>query len=167
MSHTRNTIKGRTYDSLEATPPEERRLYQDVMRNMGPELRDADGNGIPDIAEGGGTAGRSVGMVVENQILVNGEKYRTVDEMPAEVRALYRDAIAQVGRGPGFTVKREGPTFSIGFPGGGRPTSLPGASPLTPRPIEPSSIEWSLRTALVLLVVVVIAALAAWAFLGR
>ena len=167
MAHTRIMIDGRTYDSLEAMPPEVRRAYGELMRQMGPALKDGDGNGIPDVVEGKAGSGRSGGVVVENRIVVNGETYRDSDEMPADVRALYQDAMHRARRGSGVAITREGPALSIGFSHGRVPPAPPGASSLTPRPIEPSTIESCLRTAVVLLAIVVIGGLAAWALLGR
>jgi len=167
MTRTRVTINGREYDDPEAMPPEVRRAFEDVMRQMGPALEDRDGDGIPDAVQGEAGAGPRGGLVVENQIVVNEQTYRSADDMPAEVRRLYDDAMGQVRRGSGITVTRSGPTFSIGFTRAERPTPPMGVTSETPRAIEPSAIESSLRTALVVLAVVVIGGLAAWALLGR
>lgn len=159
---TRITINGREVDP-EAMSPEVRRAIQDAMRRV-PGLEDTDG--ILDEIEGKTGVGPPGGLVVENQIVVNGQTFRRPDDMPPDVRRLYDDAMEQVRRGSGITVTRSGPTFSIGFGRGGRPAS-PGVTAGTPRPIEPSAFESNLRNAVIGLALTVIGGLVAWALLGR
>ena len=164
MAHIRITIGGREYDNPEAMPPEARRIYEATMRLARPVLKDRDGNGIPDVLEGPPLPPK--GVAIEHRIVVNGETYRDVEGMPPEVRALYQDAMAQVRPGSVVEITRAGPTFSIGFSGPKAVATPRGASPGIPRAIEPSAIEWGLRTLLVVLALVVIGGLAAWALLG-
>ena len=156
---TRITINGREVDRPEAMSPEVRRAVEDAMRRMGPALEGA--GGIPDEVEGTTGSGPRDGLVVENQIVVNGQTFRGPDDMPPDVRRLYDDAMAQVRRGSGITVTRAWPTFSIGFERRGRSAS-PGVTAGARRPVEPTAIESRLRNAVVVLAILVIGGLAAW-----
>jgi len=49
--NTKFTINGQTYNSIEEMPPQVRQAYEQAMS----VLADRDGNGIPDILEGGNT----------------------------------------------------------------------------------------------------------------
>jgi len=158
---TRITINGREVDS-EATSPEVRRAVEDAMRRV-PGLQGAGGS--LDEIEGKTGSDPPGGLVIENQIVVNGQTFRRLDDMPPDVRRLYEDAMARMSRGSGITVTHTKPTFSIRFERVGRPTS-PRGTDGTPRPIEPTVFESNLRNAVIGLAFLVIAGLVAWSLLG-
>jgi hypothetical protein len=97
MAHTRITFNGTEYESPGAMPPEVRSAWEEIVRAAGPALRDGDGNGVPDVLEGGSGPGGTRRIVVENRIIVNGRTGRGVGDMPPEVRRLI-DAPAPAGR---------------------------------------------------------------------
>ena len=71
-------FNGREYDGVEQMPPEIRAQYLQVINALG----DADGNGIPDILERGGSSS----VAVKESIVFNGREYQNRDELPREVR---------------------------------------------------------------------------------
>jgi hypothetical protein len=164
MAQTRITIGDRTYDSPEAMPPEVRAMYEKVMREVR-SLEDRNGNGIPDILEDEGGPPSGGKVVVQNRIAVNGVTYRSIDDMPPDVRAVYEDVLTRVRRGSGMTVTREGPTISLELSRSSAPNPQAGAP--DGRPIGSTSVESSVHLTLVVAVVLVIGALAVWALLGR
>lgn len=100
MAHTRNTVKGHAYESVEAMPADVRRLYEETLRQMGPGWEDRDGSGVPDRFEGRvELGGLSATAAVESRIVVNGRTYGSAAEMPADVRRMFDDAMAAAKRG--------------------------------------------------------------------
>jgi hypothetical protein len=157
------TVDGRTYESPEAMPPEVRRIYDRLMGQVGPAMKDRDRSGIPDIAEGGSGPRLPEGVVIEKHMVVNGQTFRSVEEMPPDVRAAYEDAMGRLRGGAGVKVTFKAPTFDF------RVSRSTGAdSPRAfgaPRPIEPS-MESHLRS-LVVSVILFLAGLAVWVWWGR
>jgi hypothetical protein len=92
---TRILFNGREYASPDAMPAAVRDLYDLAME----QLADADRNGIPDVLERG-AAGHVIG-IEHTSITVNGRTFGSVDEMPADVRRLYEQAMASIGANPG------------------------------------------------------------------
>jgi hypothetical protein len=87
------TINGQQYNSIDEMPPEVRALYEQSMSI----LADRNGNGIPDIMEGGNvkiTGGENFKMIsaVSRKITVNGESYENFEDLPAEVKEKFREA---------------------------------------------------------------------------
>lgn len=74
------TFNGQSYDNVEQMPPAVREQYLALVASMG----DANRNGIPDFAEH--TAGNTV--TVEERIVFNSLEYRSLDELPPDVRQL-------------------------------------------------------------------------------
>jgi hypothetical protein len=72
-------------------PPEVRRAYERLLGELG----DKDKDGIPDIVQHAGKT--SVLGITKTVITINGKTYDSVDQMPAEVKALYDKAMAQAG----------------------------------------------------------------------
>ena len=89
---TRILFNGREFAGPDEMPADVRRLYDLAME----QLADADQNGIPDVLERAGAAGHVIG-IEHTSITVNGKTYGSVDEMPADVRRLYEQAIAGIG----------------------------------------------------------------------
>ena len=109
------TFHGKTYNSLDEMPPDERRAYQymigimadknqngtpDIMEggpiNMLKGLRDLladkDRDGIPDIFDQA-----EMGEVIQSSTyVVNGTTYHNLDEMPPDVRERFETAMSKV-----------------------------------------------------------------------
>lgn len=92
-------FNGKSYASLDEMPPEERKVYEQVAGMFADKNQD----GVPDVFEGvmgmGEVNVHSVSMSSDQaQIIVDGKAYSSVDDMPAEVRQHYNQAMAEIGR---------------------------------------------------------------------
>lgn len=85
---TRIVFNGKEYSSVEAMPEEVRRLYEAAMS----QLADADRDGIPDSLERGGTLNKFFN-IHHTSITVDGKTYGSVEDMPADVRRVYEEAM--------------------------------------------------------------------------
>jgi hypothetical protein len=90
---TRITINGREYASVDEMPPDVLAIYQQSMSM----LADRDGNGVPDILEGGNvkiTGGENFKLIsaVSRKITVNGKSYERFEDLPAELQQKLRDS---------------------------------------------------------------------------
>jgi hypothetical protein len=83
-------FNGQTYTSVEAMPPEARQAYEQALAL----LADNDRDGIPDIIQGA-MAGQASVMQMGTRIVVNGQAYASLDEMPPEARRAY-DQVADL-----------------------------------------------------------------------
>jgi len=100
--HTRITVNGKDYASVEEMPADARRQYERAMSM----LADRDGNGVPDLLEGGASVlsqsfaddGRAFVSteVTRSKIVVNGQEYARLEEVPPEVREMIRAATGSV-----------------------------------------------------------------------
>ena len=99
-------FNGREYDSPEAMPEDVRRAYQEMLD----QLRDTDKDGIPDVLQGGGSAGNVLG-IRQTSVIYNGRTW-DLRGLPAPVRRLIGNAIGH------------------GNSGGTEPTQLQGNAPL-------------------------------------
>jgi len=95
------TINGREYESVDQMPPEARRAYEQAMS----ALADRDGNGVPDILEGGKTSinatpgGPVVTKVVtHSRFVVNGQEYERWEDIPPDMQAKLNAAGVQQGK---------------------------------------------------------------------
>lgn len=96
---TRITFNGREYTSADEMPPDVRRAYDELIAG----LPDANRNGVPDVLEQPPAGGDTFTAIV-----VNGKTYDRVEEMPAEVRALYERALAgTLGQTPAQETRHE------------------------------------------------------------
>ncbi len=85
------TFNGQEYDNPEAMPPKVRQLYQ-MMTSM---LADKDQDGMPDIFAS--AAGDPVPTLFQTtQFVVDGKAYNNLDELPAEARQKYMQAIGRL-----------------------------------------------------------------------
>jgi len=89
--NTKIVFNGREYSSVEEMPPDVRQLYEQMMGAF-----DANGNGVPDILEGGGSP---VNAQVTGSINVvhDGKVYTRVEDMPPDVRQKYEKAMSLLG----------------------------------------------------------------------
>jgi hypothetical protein len=159
------TFNGVTYDSIDALPPEARRLYDQALANM-PDLRNAAAGPPADILDmrDGPIQHR---MVVRKKIVVNGVEYDDESAVPPDARQAIEQAQQKLASGDPTIKKNEiflsfkvtGPGISWRKTFGTPPASsssapTPSQSPrsdgsLTPAPIEPPPVEARLRVAII------------------
>lgn len=97
-------IDGKTYNSVSEMPSEVRARYEQALRT----LKDQDGNRVPDVLEGNNPLADvdrdGVPDLLENtagappvknslKVLVDGQEYNRIDDLPPEARAKYEQAI--------------------------------------------------------------------------
>lgn len=99
-------IDGKTYKSVDEMPEEIRRKYEEAMRNL-----DKNGNGTPDILENQNfftdknndgipdalenlAALKGAHVMGSTKIMVNGQAYDVLDQLPPEIRAKYEQAMS-------------------------------------------------------------------------
>lgn len=87
------TINGREYESVDQMPEHDRKAYEQAMS----VLADRDGNGVPDILEGGSTRvdtsssrGAVTSVVTKSRFVVNGQEYQRWEDVPPAVRAMLK-----------------------------------------------------------------------------
>lgn len=83
-------FNGKSYNSPDEMPPDEREAYHQVM-NM---FVDKNGNGIPDFLEG--DVVQNVLSAYSMQVDANGKTYRNLDDLPPEVRERVQGAFAKL-----------------------------------------------------------------------
>src|SRR5690242_10329726 len=83
------TVNGKTYSSPDEMPAEERKIFESTMAKLG---EDKDHNGIPDVLEGKSVDGVTFKVQRVSSYMVNGVKYNSLEEMPAEVRERFQRA---------------------------------------------------------------------------
>jgi hypothetical protein len=82
-------IDGKTYHSVNEMPEDVRRSYEDAMRNL-----DHNRNGTPDPFEGAASFQDTTTSVINAaKIVVNGQVFDGLDQLPPEVRAKYEQAM--------------------------------------------------------------------------
>lgn len=100
-------IDGKTYKSVDEMPPDIRAKYEEAMRaldrdrNGMPDMfdqanpfEDKNKDGMPDSLEGLASLHGSVPNVMSSsKILVNGQLYNGLDQLPPEIRAQYEQAM--------------------------------------------------------------------------
>lgn len=152
------TFNGQRYGSVEQMPPHVRREYEEVMRTVAPLLAgEGDTKAIPGTPLVPGSEGN---IVMHRTITVDHRTFRSLDEMPPDVRRLFEQRIQGAGapvRDPG----KPGLSFSFHLGRSNVRPSLGSLLPETTRPIEPA------RQFLSSLVFWVVLALILWALLGR
>lgn len=166
MTVNRITINGQQYDSPEAMPPDVRRLYDEAMRTAGSSLASAQSGGSTQVFTGqAGSFGGSV--VVNRTITVNNRSYKSIDELPPDMRRFYEDALKGATPQSDTTHPNASLHVSVNV---GRPqvrilddSSRP-PTPL-PLPMEPSYTESRIRSIPMSLAWIVVIGLILWAFL--
>lgn len=83
-------FNGKTYNSLEEMPANERQAYEQIA-NM---LVDKNGNGIPDFLEGDMV--KNVMTAFVSSLNVNGQNYDGMNDMPPEIRAKVQGAFEKL-----------------------------------------------------------------------
>jgi hypothetical protein len=108
-------FNGRTYNSLEEMPLNERKAYEQLQKIF----VDVNGNGIPDFLEG--DVAQKVISAFTNTINYEGKVYNSLDELPADARQKVQAAFAKLNQmgilGPNAVVKEpsKSPTFDFAF----------------------------------------------------
>lgn len=87
------SFNGKTYNSLEEMPADQRAAYEQVMAFM----KDENNNGIPDMFEGD-VIQKMIGLAANTRIVVNGLEVQSLEAMPPETREKYDKAMQVLGR---------------------------------------------------------------------
>jgi len=89
-------FNGREYDGIDAMPPDVRRQYEAVLTLVREEI----GWKLSSLLESGPLRKLfKISATVNRRIVLNGKEFKSVDEMPAAVRAAYERALAEAGGG--------------------------------------------------------------------
>jgi hypothetical protein len=83
-------FNGKTYNSLEEMPANERQAYEQMQKIF----VDADGNGIPDFLEG--DVAKKVITAFSSVVNYDGKVYNSLDELPPETRQKVQEAFAKL-----------------------------------------------------------------------
>jgi hypothetical protein len=119
------SFNGKTYNSLEEMPADQRAAYEQVMAFM----KDENNNGIPDMFEGD-TIQKMIKMSANTRVMVNGQEVLGLDALQPEVREKFDRAMQ--------TLERLG-ILPTGMPGKmGAPLQSPSQPTPQIAPIEPS-----------------------------
>ncbi len=87
------SFNGRTYNSLEEMPADQRAAYEQVMAFM----KDENHNGIPDMFEGDAIQ-KMVKLAVNTRVVVNGREVQSLEALPPETRAKFDQAMQKLGQ---------------------------------------------------------------------
>lgn len=188
-------IDGKTYKSVDEMPPDIRAKYEEAMRGLDRDrngmpdmwdranpLDDKNQDGIPDAFEGlASFQGATPQVMSSTKVLVNGQVYDGLDQLPPEIRAQYEQALGAMDKNrngvPDFV---EGmfnlPAQTMNTASNSAPISIGTSRPASPKPavanstIEPeSSGGWMLALAGIALIIMCLVAAAAgvWYFFLR
>jgi hypothetical protein len=137
------TFNGQEYDSPEAMPPEVRRLYELANQMLADQNQDA----IPDLF--GQLTDMSQSSVIHSaQFVVDGKVYRSLDELPADARRKYEQAMERLDANRnGVPNLLEGDLFGTAPPAA-TPSPVPQAP--APQPAPVFSNTWSLGARLLI-----------------
>ena len=84
-------FNGTEYDGVEAMPPDVRRAYEAALESLGK----AGGETLASLLKDGSGGGASI-KATFREIVVNGKKYDSLDEMPPDIRQSYEEAMASL-----------------------------------------------------------------------
>ncbi len=83
-------LNGKEYDGIESMPPDVRKDYEAVLES----LKTTGGEEVLSLLQRGERASIKATF---RELVVNGKKYGSVEEMPADVRRIYEQAVAGMG----------------------------------------------------------------------
>jgi hypothetical protein len=155
------SFNGKTYNSLEEMPADQRAAYEQVMAFM----KDENNNGIPDLFEGDAIQ-KMIKLAANTHIVVNGQEVQGLEVLPSETREKYDKAmqmLSRLGILQQETPEMQGTSFQSA------PQIAPSEPVFAPSPSvlqsSPSAIaeDTGSRTAIILLAVLGILALCATA----
>ena len=86
------SFNGKTYNSLEEMPADQRAAYEQVMSFM----KDENHNGIPDMFEGDAIQ-KMIGMA-STRIMVNGQEMQGMESLSPEARAKFDKAMQKLSQ---------------------------------------------------------------------
>ena len=141
-------FNGKTYNSLEEMPANERQAYEQLQKIF----VDANGNGIPDFLEG--DVAQKVITAFSSAVNYDGKVYNNLDELPPEIRQKVQNAfekLNQMGILKPNTVMQD-PSKAPGFEYAYQPSP-----PLIPK--ESDIAEGSVRTRKLAILFAIVAAL--------
>lgn len=198
MNLKRIIIDGKTYNSVEEMPKDVRKRYEAIMRKVdkdqdgmpdmpinGDMFADNNKNDLPDVFEGMNSLQGLISNVKgSTKIVVNGQTYDSIDQLPPEIHSKYEkamgkldanhDGIPDLFEGIIKTTAQTNRSVPIDF---GRSTPLPSQSfnyaqnnPIPARPtIEPESTpRWLIALAIVMVIgMCLLATDATWYFFLR
>jgi hypothetical protein len=125
------SFNGKTYNSLEEMPADQRAAYEQVMAFM----KDENNNGIPDMFEGDAIQ-KMIGMA-STQIIVNGQEVKSVESLPPEARAKFEKAMQKLNQ---LGILSSGTSEAQGSPSQSTPQIAPSEPAFTQSPsFVPSS----------------------------
>jgi hypothetical protein len=87
------SFNGKSYNSLEEMPTDQRAAYEQVMAFM----KDENNNGIPDLFEGD-VIQKMIGLAANTRIIVNGQEVQGLEAMSPEARAKFDNAMQKLGQ---------------------------------------------------------------------
>jgi hypothetical protein len=91
-------VNGVEYESPECMPPEVRKLYDEALQSLGNNAQDPLGGTSP-------AGGPEPGVHFSRSVVINGKTYRSVDELPPEMRELYAKILNARLSGQGMPMK--------------------------------------------------------------
>lgn len=193
MNQPKIVIDGQAYNDINDMPPDVRALYEEARRNANrngaPDLlasldpfANGDNSGAPNLLQGlANAAGVNPTVVNTTKILVNGQTFDSLDQLPPEIRAKYEQAMSGMDANrngiPDFVegmlnlpaqptnATPAGPSFSTGTNTPRRSQPIPVSSTIEPE----SSWNWMLIIAGVILfgLCLLLVAGGAWYFFLR
>lgn len=156
MNPRRIVIDGTVYNSVEEMPEDVRKKYELALGSM----KDQNGDGIPDALENILADKNQDGVpdIVENtpgapivksaiKILMNGQEFHSLDDLPPEARAKYEQAMSKLDANHNGM-----PDFMEGMMGTSAPEAqqpaapastdfgIPTSQPISSAPISPNSV---------------------------
>ena len=87
------SFNGKTYNSLEEMPADQRAAYEQVMAFM----KDENNNGIPDVFEGD-VVQKMIGLATNTRIVINGREMQSLEALSPEARAKFDKAMQKLGQ---------------------------------------------------------------------
>ena len=93
-------FNGAEYDSVEAMPPDVRAQYDKVLESLKQTGGDEVLSALQRVSSGTGGVSGTI-KTTYREIVVNGKKYGSLGDMPADVRRLYEQALGRAGVGVG------------------------------------------------------------------
>jgi hypothetical protein len=119
------SFNGKTYNSLDEMPADQRVAYEQVMSFM----KDENNNGIPDVFEGD-VIQKMIGLA-STRIMVNGQEVQSLDSLSPEARAKFDKAMLKLNQ---LGILPSGTSETQGFPSQSTPQIAPGEPAYTQTP---------------------------------